>query len=409
MATRKGRRGAQRLLLLAWCASLALAAALPTFRQCRTCAVCEVSEEGGGEGEENALPACERCTGCTHTLRPLDRTRTVRGREVTMHPGATGASVFEATEAGGRAAILKLRRSKLFRENVFDVHELPVALGIPSLAQECGLGEVDAALWEAPLRAYTPGEGGEKLDLPHVVFEETAAGISVERLIIHYTPQVAAEVIARIPHERWLQAALFDLLFLQRDRHNENIFVTDSGGMRLIDTRDGVLADVLDSVFFPRTYYYTRNRFGFDHLRACSGTPTHQHQSILGMDYRCHAPEGGLGEALPPAFAACVRRFAGMSAEELARAYFREEEAREGHAPEAVKHMRKAAARLREQARLLAEYGLEGALERTEHNNSTGMVPAFVGYPLLPPVCSLTGRLGQPGQTPRDLPRCSEE
>jgi len=386
------------LLLLACCAP---ASSLPTFAECRTCLDCSLGDDPGSFVADAALQDCASCTGCTHRLSALDRTRTFLGKEVTMHPGATGSNVFTAVGADGRAAILKLRRSKLFRANVFDIQELPVALALPRLAAECGLGNIDAALWEGPLRAFSPD--GEKLDISRVLFEETAEGISVERLIIHYSSEAAARMVAAVPHARWLQAALFDLLFLQRDRHNENIFVSETGDIRLIDTRDGALADVLDSVFFPRTYYYTRNRFGFDHLRSCSGTPTHQHQSILSMDYRCHVAED---EPLPPAFLGCVRRLAAMTPQELAVRYFREEEARAEHALVAVRLMRKAAERLRRQAELLATYGLAGALERTEHNNSTGMVPSWGGYPLLPPVCTLAPPLGQPGKSPRDTPRC---
>jgi hypothetical protein len=124
------------------------------------------------------------------------------------------------------------------------------------------------------------------------------------------------------------------------------------------------------------------------------------------MDYRCHV--GSEGAALPPAFAACVRSLAAMTPQQLSVRYFREAEARAGHALEAVKVMRKAAARLRQQALLLARYGLEGTLARTQHNNSTGMVPAWDGYPLLPPVCALVPPLGMPGKSPRDTPRCAE-
>jgi hypothetical protein len=225
----------------------------------------------------------------------------------------------------------------------------------------------------------------------------------VERLIIHYPAETAARVLDRVPSDRWLAAALFDLLFLQRDRHNENVFLSESGGMKLIDTRDGALSDVLDSVFFPRTYYYRRNAFGFDHMRNCSMVATHQHQSILRMDYRCHAPGGVLGSAWPPAFQHCLQRFAGASAEALSREFFGEEWARREHAPEAVPELRRAAARLRAQAELLLRHGFEGALLRTEHNNSTGMVPQATGFPIMPPRCAA---IGVPGKSPKDA-RCA--
>lgn len=95
--------------------------------------------------------------------------------------------------------------------------------------------------------------------------------------------------------------------------------------MTLIDNAHTVLGarsntrHAPNSVFLPDSNFFARNRLGFPFLHCCTGrstcpTPTPKscpgthtlYWPALPLDYRCHAPRGRLGHALPPRLRACL-------------------------------------------------------------------------------------------------------
>ena len=84
---------------------------------------------------------------------------------------------------------------------------------------------------------------------------------------------------------------MFDLLFQQGDRHAENIFVEPSTGrLKMIDTRDGVMAGGIDSIYLPGTFLFQRNTVGNGALLSPATHRAVSHEMpLLSLDWRCHA------------------------------------------------------------------------------------------------------------------------
>jgi hypothetical protein len=101
-------------------------------------------------------------------------------------------------------------------------------------------------------------------------------------------------------------AALFDVLFVQGDRHAENVFLGDDGYFKLIDSRDQALDSGLDSVFFASTISFERNRVGNEHLFNHSKPYVTHHWPQNTLDYRCHVPGGAIGTNYPPKVRHCA-------------------------------------------------------------------------------------------------------
>jgi hypothetical protein len=140
-------------------------------------------------------------------------------------------------------------------------HALSRALS--RISADCGLSHISLAEWEAPLRAVVPGSG-EKVDLPAALFAERAGGVSLEALTVSLTRDALLATLGALPHAAVRDAALFDALTQQGDRHAENVFIARAGAyFKLIDSRDAALeATGMDSLFLPGTTSFERNRVG---------------------------------------------------------------------------------------------------------------------------------------------------
>jgi hypothetical protein len=250
----------------------------------------------------------------------------------------------------------------LYRGNHYLPDELLLAHALTPLADECGLGGVSIRERVAPVRGVVPLTG-EKLDEPTAVLAEHARGASLEMLTIKLSSADLLRLLAAVPHTAVRDAAIYDLLFRQADRHAENVFVTDDGYFKLIDSRDSALQDSLDSLFFASTVVHERNRVGNEHLYKRDTPPVSHHWPQNTLDYRCHVAGGKLGTTLPPAVRKCVAKFASMTPDEVVQAYFAD--GLRAVAPiDDVTRMKVAAkardraAALVEQAKLLRDYGM---------------------------------------------------
>ena len=314
----------------------ALATAVPMPRAGPPCKVCErcdltplppgangnVTLAAGGELRSDGV-TCSRCVGCTHTLTPLSKDVSINGAKVKIHTGATRATVYRARDAYGEVTAVKLhgivsthvRRDMLNHSwyrisgNYYKRGELQLVEALGRLTAECGLDKVLVREWLAPLRAIQP-ESGAVLNIPRAVFAEFATGASVNALSGGLPGPKLLDVIRKISHQDVRDAAMFDLLFQQGDRHAENIFVNpDTGELKMIDTRDGVMAEGVDSIYIPGTFLFERNKVGNGALLSSSSagpkktreTQTgvrkvvramSQEMPLLSLDWRCHVRNG---------------------------------------------------------------------------------------------------------------------
>ena len=129
---------------------------------------------------------------------------------------------------------------------------------------------------------------------------EYARGVSLEMLTLKLSSADLLDALAAVPHAALRDAALFDVLFVQGDRHAENVFLGDDGYFKLIDSRDQALDSGLDSVFFASTISFERNRVGNEHLFNHSKKYVTHHWPQNTLDYRCHVPGGAIGSNYPP-------------------------------------------------------------------------------------------------------------
>ena len=319
----------------------ALSAPVPTWWECATCLRCEVDTtvEAPPAGRWDTLGACPHCTGCSHRLEMLNLTvplPRLSVRSVRMHPGNTGASIFLATDGGGQQAVLKMhgivssmvapgKLSQLvtvYKGRHYLGDELEVGYALSQLASECGLGHVSINEWLASVRGVVPFTG-EKLYDEHVLLADYARGASLEMLTIKLPSADLLRLLAAIPHTSVRDAALFDVLFLQSDRHGENVFVTDDGYFKLIDSRDGAFGEGLDTVFLATTVVFERNRVGNERMFNSSRAAVSHHWPQNTLDYRCHVPGGAIGRNLPPRVRSCVDKLAGMTVDQVVDTYFR--------------------------------------------------------------------------------------
>ena len=316
---------------------------LPSWWECSTCALCQLSglahDAAPAPELHNSRGACPLCTGCTHHLELLNLSVALPlgGEEkvVRMHQGNTGASIFRALDAAGEASVLKLhgvvtsmvsagklaQTLQLYRERRYLSHETVLAHALTVLADECGLGGVSVRERLAYMRAVVP-QSGEKVEEQRAVLSEFAEGASLEMLTLKLSSAQLLAVLDTVRHEAVRDAAIFDLLFTQGDRHSENLFVDGGGYFKLIDSRDGAIEDGLDSIFFAGSWSHERNRVGNMHMYNRSVMPVSHHWPQTTLDYRCHVPGGALGHNYPPRVAHCLGKWAAMTPADFLQTYF---------------------------------------------------------------------------------------
>lgn len=265
-----------------------------------------------------SLHDCPLCSGCTHHLEDLPLNFTLPDAPdptavVPIRLGSTGAALFLATSSDGRQEVLKLHGTASasvspakFRDQRgrygakhYLPRELAFARVLHPLAESCGLGHVSAAERVARVRAVLPGSGAQ-LTEAHAVLAERAEGTSLDILTLKLRPPELLARLAAVGHEAVRDAALYDLLFYQGDRHAENIFIDERGAMKLIDSRDAALGDACNSAFMPGSFYYERSRVGVEHIANNARPQVTHHWPQLLLDYRCHVPGGAIGTSYPP-------------------------------------------------------------------------------------------------------------
>lgn len=252
------------LRCLCLCVVATLASSLPHWRECGACVRCGFGPDRPGLVE--TLPFCDACGGCTHSLEPHNRSVVIDGYTFVMHPGSTKAQLFVATDASGVRHFLKLTPSRpggagapglrpSYQHSAGSRH-VAKARAFEALAVSCGVAHVLALDTLTPVRVVLPG--GVKFEAPSMVLSQLAKGASAEMINIK-KPAFFDTLLGRTRSADWVSIALFDLLTVQGDRHNEQLFIDEAGTLTAIDTTHQMLSgDGLDSVLWPTTYYYRR-------------------------------------------------------------------------------------------------------------------------------------------------------
>ena len=294
---------------------------MPSWWECVRCDACLLRDADAPPPPAEAWGsrhACALCAGCTHHLEELPLNFTLHDAHdptviIPIRFGSTGAALFLATDASGRTDVLKLHATAAGSVNAIKFREqrgrygakrlLPrevaMARVLTPLAEACGLGHVSTAERVARVRAVLPGSG-EQLSEAHAVLAEHARGVSLDILTLKVAPQALLKRMMAVPHEAVRDAAIFDLLFQQGDRHAENVFLDDDGSMKLIDSRDAALGDESNSCFLPGSFYFERARVGVEHIGNKARPLVTHHWPQLLLDYRCHVPGGAIGTNYPP-------------------------------------------------------------------------------------------------------------
>lgn len=439
-----------------------LSGPVPSWWECTSCLLCTFGPDDEPPPAElhGTIGSCPVCSGCTHHLEMLNLAvpmSKAKVKVIRMHYGNTGASLFLATDAGGTEAVLKLhgvatpmvtagkmsQLLRLYRGRKYLAHELLLARSLATMADECGLGHINIREWVTGIRAVLPVTG-EKIDEPRAVLAEYARGVSLEMLTLKLSSADLLDALAAVPHAALRDAALFDVLFVQGDRHAENVFLGDDGYFKLIDSRDQALDVGLDSVFFASTISFERNRVGNEHLFNHSKPYVTHHWPQNTLDYRCHVPGGAIGMNYPPKVRQHAHGMRGAETDAAAACSSRNVSQsgrirRPTPSPPSISRMPKRTAKpsaprapittrspslhgcMRSRCRCATTVrspmqqprrgtrltrlcaGFEGTLQQTNHKNATGLVPFAAGFPVHEPCCAV-----ELTDTQRSFYKCSD-
>ncbi|KAI8464996.1 MAG: hypothetical protein J3K34DRAFT_380094 [Monoraphidium minutum] len=287
--------------------------------------------------------------------------------------------------------------------------QLQTVLAQQRVAEDCGLLDVLPAHWVGRVDGALPGSGYRIAW--DGLWAELSPGASLESLVFRGAPPaVPAAVLdllqTRLSHSDVIQAAVFDLLTSQCDRHAQNVYVSRAGRLSLIDNDQAYGSSWrpcgVDSIFLPGTQKHEIQRLGFKYVMkspktAPDGRPSRGASPLQLLDYRCHVPGGALGTAYPPRVAACLKNISSMTKQQVKAHY--------GFPLLAT------AAALRRRAADMSSRGFEWALQSGWPRN-----PVPMRYKWGAPCCKVYGQQARPDarpayqcedweQAPADLPK----
>ncbi|EFJ49782.1 hypothetical protein VOLCADRAFT_104229 [Volvox carteri f. nagariensis] len=256
------------------------------------------------------LPNCSICRGCDHTL--------------------SGWAVVKVW----CVPVLKPKQRGLGMCDPKKVYaQVKLLLAQQKLTAECGLNEIVPKVWVEPLNGVMPGSGFHVKWLG--LWADIADGVSVQNIQEAGKPPLKPEVMLdlfskRINHHELVQGAIFDLLFSQCDRHQQNIFLTETGKFWLIDN-DQVYATAwrkcgIDSLLVPTTQKFMINHLGFFYVlkypqKNPPRGPAKFLSPLLLLDYRCHVPGGAIAKNFTPELNECLSHISSLSPEVIQEQY----------------------------------------------------------------------------------------
>ncbi|KAG2495164.1 hypothetical protein HYH03_006771 [Edaphochlamys debaryana] len=297
-----------------------------------------------GATSKSHLPNCTVCKGCDHTLEMMASGSIFLGSYYAHEPGGSPSWLFrvrtDRTESGWAVVkvwcvpVLKAKQRGLGMCDPKRVYaQVKLLLAQQKLTAECGMNEIVPKVWVEPLNGVMPGNGFHINWLG--LWADIADGVSVQNLQEAGKPQLKPETLIEvfsktINHHELIQGAIFDLLFSQCDRHQQNIFLTETGKFWLIDN-DQVYATAwrrcgIDSLLAPTTQKFMINHLGFFYvLKYPQKNPPRGGASFLTplllMDYRCHVEGGAIGTNFTPELKECLSHIAGMTSKDIHEQY----------------------------------------------------------------------------------------
>ncbi|EEH58539.1 uncharacterized protein MICPUCDRAFT_56448 [Micromonas pusilla CCMP1545] len=349
---------------------------LGTHETCDTCARCLLDPAPPSFRNPNApradpktgLVHCEKCLGCNVILSRMNATTRMKGEDVKIFTGASGAAVMRGVTATRGDVFVKAwcglvggyRQTPLNDPIPEECHDAPGEMEKDAEMAKCkrkggvfGYGEcnfkflnaLDALAADANLSAATPRSWTDEIrsflptapDDPsswskvatRAQLYEVVDGVSVEAFYAPGMTRKALEVTRSVPREDVLRCATFDLLFSEQDRHGQNVFVSETGRLRVLDN-EGAFGSV-NSMFLPGGQKFEVYRIGYAAV-CCGNYPGGAEKNCPGkidpisapevlMDYRCHVPGGFVGTAFPPGVEPFLRRIDAMTEDEVFERY----------------------------------------------------------------------------------------
>ncbi|GFR52103.1 hypothetical protein Agub_g14616, partial [Astrephomene gubernaculifera] len=290
------------------------------------------------------LPNCTLCRGCDHTLEMMASGSILLGSYYAHEPGGSPSWLFRVRTdrtASGWAVVkvwcipvLKPKQRGLGMCDPKKVYaQVKLLLAQQKLTAECGMNEIVPKVWVEPLNGVMPGSGFHVKWLG--LWADIADGVSVQNIQEAGKPPLQPELLVellskRINHHELVQGAIFDLLFSQCDRHQQNIFLTETGKFWLIDN-DQVYATAwrrcgIDSLLVPTTQKFMINHLGFFYVlkypqKNPPRGPAKFLSPLLLMDYRCHAEGGSIGKKFTPELTECLSHISSMSSPDIQEQY----------------------------------------------------------------------------------------
>lgn len=268
-------------------------------------------------------------------------------RTFTNEKGATNGWLFSATSnrTPSGTAVLKVYCMPLPKRPGAKIpscapetilKNMRLLLGIEKVAEECGFLDIIPKLWVGRVNAIIPGLGY------HVrwygLFMQVAEGISMEGFLhrgtpSRFPPSAILDVLQnKLNKTRVIRGAIFDLLTSQCDRHAQNIFISESGQLTLIDNEAALQNNWkncgFDSILIPTTQkseiVRTSNEFVNKLVTPADARGKGNTDPQLLFDYRCYLPEdykGVLGTNYPPEIFKCLTKMGGMTPSEAQKHY----------------------------------------------------------------------------------------
>lgn len=114
-----------------------------------------------------------------------------------------------------------------------------------------------------------------------------------------------------------VDAAIFDLLTRQRDRNSANLFISESGDIKLIDN-NAAFGSKISSILLPATRLHTKISLGRTYLLTEKAEDVNVFPIPSSrLDYRCHT-NGTIGTNYPQGLGSCMQRIGASSPQSLA-------------------------------------------------------------------------------------------
>ncbi|KAG2494960.1 hypothetical protein HYH03_006895 [Edaphochlamys debaryana] len=344
------------------------------------------------------MPNCTECYGCDTQIKPLETVVEKNfGQNMRTEVGASPEWLFFSdlpdTPTTGKKAVIKVWCMPIDKvhgtfswrctDSFAGATNVQFLVAQQKVMEECGLLDVTIKVWPARVNAVVPKHG------VHVWWDglwmEKAEGISLNQLSYKRQHSFLTGALSTMFNEnlnrtRVLRAAIYDLLTSQCDRHAQNVFMTETGKVTLIDNLQALRFDwqycAMDSIFLPGTQKNMVVRWGGNIVgKLRNAKPRRSINPMTVLDYRC-APEveaegGRLGTNYDPQLKKCLTKLGGMTPDEIQKEY-------------GFPYLRSAVA-LQSRAKAMITKGFEWALRYSLPRNVRPKI-----YRQQPPCCNFT-------------------